>query len=158
MWLFRAALIAGFCGGLTSACATAQPADSSPPVRAEQLPFPGETSLVLIEQSGPDQAVAIVESCAPFPEGCAKPQLKARSVQTQSPSDFIWEFADLRNCPGAQTLVTALLTIAEETPLSIRYAAGPHLVKSAREHAAEDLVSALSACLSRSYMTPPWER
>jgi len=122
-------------------------------VSVQDLPFRGETSLLLIEQTGPDHSVAIVESCAPFPAGCKAPQLKARSLQGRA-----WEFADLRNCKGAERLVDLLLSTTDERPKSIRYAAGPERVKTAKQHTAEDLLTALEQCLSKSYMTPPWAR
>lgn len=158
MLLFRAALVSAFVG--LGAC-TATGSDRSvmqAKISAETLPFPGETSLVFIEQKSPDQTIAIVKSCAPLTAGCKSPQVKARSIKHAAQQSDSWEFADLKNCPGAQTLVTALLTTADKTPLTITYTAGPHLVKSAKQHAAEDLVARLSSCLSKSYMTPPWER
>ena len=131
-------------------------------MRAEALPFPGETPLIYIKQSEPFQSVAIVRSCAPFPAGCRKPQLKARSVRYTAPEQYVWEFADMVNCRGTEKLTQALsipLPDAQnDKPEVIVYRAGPYSIKSAREHTAEDLVTRLSPCLSKSYMTPPWER
>ena len=162
MWLFRAAAIASTC--FISACAgvASDQSDWEAQMRADTLPFPGEIPLVIIEQSAPVQSVAIVLSCAPFPEGCNTPERKARSMRGSAPDNYVWEYADLRNCPGTKTLVEALsIPLPEartDAPELISYNAGPHLIKSAREHAAEDLVERLNTCLTKSYMTAPWDR
>lgn len=162
MWLFRASIFASLC--LTAACAAtaSEHSDIDAMIKAKTLPFPGEIPLIFIEQSEPGHSVAIVKSCAPFPEGCKPPQLKARSIRYSAPGTYVWEFADLRNCQGTDKLVEALsIPLPEartDAPEEIKYRAGPHLVKSAREHAAEDLVTRLTSCLTKSYMTPPWQR
>lgn len=132
----------------------------APPIPPQSLPFPGEAPLIYIEQSEPHISVAIVRSCAPYSEGCANPQLKARSVQGDKHGRYDWKFADLKNCEDAVNQTERLLSKIETSklPLVLKYRAEQQRVKTAEEHAAENLVTLLSSCLSKSYMTPPWER
>jgi len=160
LW-FRGAFITAFSAMLPSVATFAsEHYELTAMMVAENLPFPGETPLFFIEQNVKFQSVAIVSSCAPFPEGCKNPQLKARSIRHNSHNQYIWEFANLEQCSGSERQVKLLLSVVENInePHKVMYDAGQHRVKSALAHSAEEFVNLVSPCLSKSYMTPPWDR
>lgn len=158
MLLFRVWTTA-FALGLT-ACVTATTHQSSNAAMtgAKALPFPGEIPLIYIEQTEPTQSVAIVRSCAPEPENCAAPKLKARSIRLGGSNQSLWEFADLSTCAGAPKIANLLFGTGDGEALTLKYIAGNNRVRTAQEHIAEELVGLINPCLQTSYMTPPWER
>jgi len=158
MLLFRLWTTA-FALALTT-CVTATPNQSrnAAITGAKALPFPGEIPLIYIEQTEPTQSVAIVRSCAPAPENCAAPKLKARSICFDGSNQNRWEFADLNTCAGAPKLANLLFGTGDGEAFTLKYIAGDNRVRTAQEHIAQELVDLINPCLETSYMTPPWER
>ena len=128
-------------------------------MQAKRLPFTGETPLILIDKlQRQSQSLAIVYSCAPYPEGCDAPVLKARSIQHRGADRYIWEFSDLDRCRGAAEIVQRLLNIHKDKPRPISITYRSRLNLETIEQQAEVLLAQVNPCLTTSYMTPPWER